>query len=234
MEALKNTLAVLAGVVGVLTSILTMYAKYLDVKKENAGDVKAADASMAAASLPSEPVSKFTRRDDLGEMIGGFLADPHGSSDVAKAQQLVKAPAIALIVAGVLTFFVNLGMPVALFIGESIAPNNLESRNRQAYFESARVGNPSYAAAMAGPSERISEDQSMMIGAFTVLCLAVPSAVAVLAGFSMLRLKSYWVSIAGSCAIMVGGATFCCIGGIPIGVWSLVILFKPDVSSYFR
>ncbi len=48
-----------------------------------------------------------------------------------------------------------------------------------------------------------------------------------------MNLRSYWLSVAGSFAIMAGGAT-CCMGGIPIGIWSLSVLYKPEVAAAFR
>ncbi len=65
-----------------------------------------------------------------------------------------------------------------------------------------------------------------------LLALSVSCGAAVWAGFNMLYLRSYWLSVAGSFAIMPG-ACFCCLAGVPVGIWALSVLRKPEVSSAF-
>jgi hypothetical protein len=67
---------------------------------------------------------------------------------------------------------------------------------------------------------------------FKIVCLAA-SCLAIWAGFNMIRLKAYKLSIAGGIAIMPG-ACICCLAGMPIGIWSLVVLSLPQVRSAFR
>jgi hypothetical protein len=185
-------------------------------------------------AVPLKPAAFVGFDEEPIELVGHFLPAPYRTSPLEGVQQMVKAPAIALIVSGVLAFFWNGAIAGVGFIDEFVKQRPMEMVNRPMEFPAANVGVPYYGPPMTAMPSRSSDDESMLIGMFAGICLLVPSAVAVWAGFGMLRLKSYWVSVIGSIAIMLGGASVCCIGGIPIGVWSLVILFKPGVSTTFR
>ena len=55
------------------------------------------------------------------------------------------------------------------------------------------------------------------------------------AGLQMLKLKSWTAAVIASILVMIPCVTWCCcLLGIPIGIWSLVVLFKSDVKSAFQ
>jgi hypothetical protein len=49
----------------------------------------------------------------------------------------------------------------------------------------------------------------------------------------MLKLKRYKLAMATSILSLVPVVTFCCILGVPFGIWSIVILCKPEVKDAF-
>ena len=49
----------------------------------------------------------------------------------------------------------------------------------------------------------------------------------------MRKLENWGLSLAGAIAAMVP-CHICCVLGLPIGIWALVILFKPEVQAAFR
>jgi hypothetical protein len=65
------------------------------------------------------------------------------------------------------------------------------------------------------------------------MSFSVASAAAGWAVYNVLRMRSYWVSMAGSIAIMPG-AYLCYFAGFPIGIWALMVLFRPEASAAFR
>ena len=65
-----------------------------------------------------------------------------------------------------------------------------------------------------------------------VLCLLFLACVTVWAGIEMSRLRRYRFAIAGSIAVMPVSAYLFGIG-IPIGIWAIVILLRPEVRSSF-
>jgi DNA-directed RNA polymerase subunit RPC12/RpoP len=49
----------------------------------------------------------------------------------------------------------------------------------------------------------------------------------------MLKLKRYKLAMASSILALVPVVTFCCILGVPFGIWSIVVLCKPEVKNAF-
>ncbi|QDU24322.1 hypothetical protein [Urbifossiella limnaea] len=186
MEALKGVLAVIGTLIGILSGLLTLYAKYLDLK------------ARAAREEAESPSAAEPRRGRPGEFDKPPPAQPVPTpAAVLHARRLVKAPAIAIIVAGTLGLVGNLLL-----------------------------------AAMAA-ADKSTLDGSRPIGfVLTCLSLSVGSAAAVWAGSNMLRARNYWLSVAGAIAVMPGSC-LCVVTGVPIGIWSLSVLLKPEVKGAF-
>jgi hypothetical protein len=53
-------------------------------------------------------------------------------------------------------------------------------------------------------------------------------------GIAMLRGKSLGLARAAAILAMIPVTSCCCVVGIPIGIWTLLILKKPAVEAYFR
>ncbi len=49
----------------------------------------------------------------------------------------------------------------------------------------------------------------------------------------MIRFKTWGFALAASILAMLNFGTFCCVLGLPVGIWSLVILLQPDVKQAF-
>jgi hypothetical protein len=49
----------------------------------------------------------------------------------------------------------------------------------------------------------------------------------------MMRFKTWGFALAASIIAMLNFGTFCCVLGLPVGIWSLVILLRPDVKQAF-
>jgi hypothetical protein len=207
MEALKDILAILGSIVGVLTGLVTLYAKYMDMKKKPAPAPRADDAETSALpTAPDEPPGPG--RQTLGRAA------------IAHARQAVRGPSIALIVAGGLSLMTNLFMGSVAFVDEFVTPFTDQTIQRR---------NLARARGMSG-DER---DPSMVMGIVCLFSFGVASGAATWAGCNMLNLRSYWLSVAGSLAVMPG-ACMCCLAGFPIGIWSLIVLFRSDVRSAFE
>ena len=66
-----------------------------------------------------------------------------------------------------------------------------------------------------------------------ILFFSLASAIAIWSGYNMLKLRNYWLALAGSVALMPGSC-MCCLLGLPSGIWSIVVLVNPEVKSAFR
>ena len=60
------------------------------------------------------------------------------------------------------------------------------------------------------------------------------SSVSIAGGFSMLSLRHYPLAIAAMVLTMMPGTSPCCLLGLPLGIWGLVVLFRPEVRAAFQ
>jgi hypothetical protein len=49
----------------------------------------------------------------------------------------------------------------------------------------------------------------------------------------MMKLKSWGMGVAGAILSMLNFGGCCCVLGIPVGIWSLMVLLSPDAMSIF-
>jgi hypothetical protein len=138
-------------------------------------------------------------------------------TEVGSARERVKGPAIGLLVIGVLGVIASLyGVAQSLFgLGGAITAEQAQ--------ELQDAGMPEWAmGAMMGGSIL-----------FNVLGLA-GSAFVAYAGLQMQKLRSHGLAQVASVLVMIPCvSSCCCIVGIPIGVWALIVLNKPEVRSSF-
>ena len=58
--------------------------------------------------------------------------------------------------------------------------------------------------------------------------------VILLGALKMKRLESHGFAMAASILALVPCVSPCCLVGLPIGIWSLVVLSKPEVKAAFH
>jgi len=123
-----------------------------------------------------------------------------------QARSHVKWPAVAVIVTGFLGLALNLLWAGLVFVDQFAIPL-LEKH----------------------PFDTEGE---AVFGIISYFCLAASAIVGILAGFSMMNLKNYWMSVLGSLGVMPGGI-LCCFLGIPAGIWAMTVLLQSEVKSSF-
>jgi len=69
-------------------------------------------------------------------------------------------------------------------------------------------------------------------GAGALSLCAAP--VIIFGGVAMLRGKSLTFARSAAILAMIPITSCCCIGGIPIGIWALQSLRKPEIAAYFQ
>jgi hypothetical protein len=89
------------------------------------------------------------------------------------------------------------------------------------------------------PEEQLQRMQQMQQGG-TVLNIALTlvgvagAAFVIYAAMQMMKLQSRTLAIVASVLVMIPCFTSCCcLVGIPVGIWSIVVLMKPDVKAAF-
>ena len=60
------------------------------------------------------------------------------------------------------------------------------------------------------------------------------SVVILLGAMKMKKLESYGLAMAASIIAMIPCFSPCCLLGLPIGIWAVVVLSKPEVKSAFH
>jgi hypothetical protein len=68
---------------------------------------------------------------------------------------------------------------------------------------------------------------------FSIIGMLV-SGLILIGGFKMKKLENYTLAMTASIVAMIPCISPCCLAGLPIGIWALVILSKPEVKSSFH
>lgn len=146
----------------------------------------------------------------------GTPAHPPGTNPV----EAVKLPAIFLIVIGAI------GLLWALF---SLISGLAGAEQNQAQMQQA-LSDPNIPPAL----KRMLAGASGGGAAFFNLFYVLTSGLVIFGGIQMMKLKSYGLSMAASIIAMIPcvGPCFCL--GLPVGIWSLVVLNKPEVKAAFN
>lgn len=224
MDGLKDVMSFLGALFGLISALIPLLG-YLADKRRRASTLLEArtDAprvvptgeSPGAAPLSAQqpmPVPRLNR------------------AAFEKAEARVRTPAIFMIVVGALSLTTNFATAGIGFIDEFIVPLGIKPAPINPL-----PGGPGGAFG-DGPIEaeaRDSDRRTTVLGIIGILFFSFASAIAVWSGYSMLKLRNYWLALAGSVAL-VPGSCMCCLLGIPSGVWSLVVLLDPDVRAAFH
>ncbi len=133
----------------------------------------------------------------------------------SRARSIVAAPAIALMVVGGISLALYLIQLILILAGVDVL--GLRDQNLPGAPQQAQAFN-------AG---RIAGGVSGMI-------VAISWATTVLgAGIKMKNLQGYGYAMTGAIVAMLP-CNVCCLLGLPFGIWSLVVLNKPEVKNAFR
>jgi hypothetical protein len=125
----------------------------------------------------------------------------------ADVLQQVNGPAIGLIVVAVLGFFLQVANIVFQKFFAALAARQTQ-------------GMP---AAFSG---------SMTIGFGAVAILV--SVLILFGGIKMRKLENHGLAMAASILAMIPCISPCCLIGLPIGIWAVIVLSKPEVKGAFR
>jgi hypothetical protein len=127
------------------------------------------------------------------------------------ASRQVSGPATGLLVTGIIgVFFAGIGL-IMNIIGMGVSPFiRDEIPDRYVKFWEGSVGT---ASSFIG----------ILVAAFIIF-----------ASLKMRDLRQYELSIAASIIAMIPCISPCCILGLPIGIWCLVILLRPEIKAAFH
>ena len=172
-------------------------------------------------SLLACPLTVSTRQSESTLPVANQFSDPnpYGSPQFSGSQGpppnvnvkgKVLAPAIFLAVVGSLGLLVSLlNVVFALVMEANVDPDA-----------------PEFVQQM--------QENSRGVAAVAIQgCFAILNVVIIAGAVQMMRMKSWGLGLTASILAMVNIGTFCCILGLPAGIWSLVILVRADVKQAF-
>jgi len=145
---------------------------------------------------------------------GAPAAFPTGVAPSGQAAQMVSGPAIGLMVTAGLGALAQLA---------SMAMNILGAGVGMAGAAADQQAGPAWAHAMSGGLGVV----------FNVIGL-IMSVVIFMGAMKMKKLEGYNFALTATIIAMVPCISPCCLVGLPIGIWALVILMKPEVKSAFQ
>jgi len=125
------------------------------------------------------------------------------------AAERVNGPAIGLIVVAVLGALLQIFSVIKNLVMGSAIPAN------------AQV--PAWLSMLTGPL-------GVVLGVIGILV----SGVILFGALKMKKLESYGLAMTASIIAMIPCFSPCCLLGLPIGIWALVVLSKPEVKSAFH
>lgn len=133
-------------------------------------------------------------------------------------QAKVNGPAIGLMVTAALGIVLNLyNLAQSLFFAGAAAqpmPPNMDPQAKKIFEQIMAVQGP--------------------LGAVLAIIGLVVGAVILLGAMKMKKLEGYGFAMAATIMAMVPCISPCCVLGLPIGIWSLVMLMNADVKAAFR
>ena len=141
---------------------------------------------------------------------GGYQPPPpSGGGGYQAAQAKVGGPAIGLMVVAGIGIVVQILNILVNLLGIRMASSDMED-------------NP-MAGLIAGPIVVVAGSLGILMG---ILILV--------GAMKMKKLESYGLAMAVTILAMIPCISPCCLLGLPIGIWSLVVLLDPNVKASFR
>lgn len=145
-----------------------------------------------------------------GTIGAGASAAPSG-----QAAQMVSSPAIGLIITAALGALAQIVSVVINILGAGAGMAGASARGQQDM--------PAWAHAMSGG-----------IGVFFNVIGLIMSVVILMGAVKMKKLQGYNFAMTATIIAMVPCVSPCCLVGLPVGIWALVILMKPEVKAAFQ
>jgi hypothetical protein len=129
-----------------------------------------------------------------------------------EAQSLVGGPATGLMIVGILCILASiLGLISNLVGAGGPPPGELPPQLRQ-YLQTMQGG----------------------VGLFTNILAIALGAFYIFASTKMRKLESYGMVMTATILSMLPCTSSCCCVGLPVGIWILIVLCKPEVKAAFR
>jgi len=179
------------------------------------GRINAQTLLQADGQSDWRPLSSFPEFANVAQPIPSGVP-LSASAPAADGQNRVSGPATGLMVVGILCVLASILGLVSNLFGLGMGAAGAQRGNMPPQFEQ-------YAQMMSGG-----------LGiALNVIGLAM-AGFFIFASTKMRKLESYGMVMTATILSMLPCTSSCCCVGLPVGIWVLVVLMKPEVKSAFR
>ena len=145
---------------------------------------------------------------------------------IDRAKARIKTPAIILLVVGAISLVFTLISVVNVFTMDE----------QFAKVEDQWDNDPNLTPQQRKDMKQILADlkEPIKIGVpISIVCSLFTSAITILGSIKIMNLKSRGLGTAGSVLSMIPIISGCCCLGVPVGIWVLIALAKPEVKAGF-
>jgi hypothetical protein len=179
------------------------------------GRVNAQTLIQAEGQTDWRPLSSYPEFATVAAPAPSGIPTMAGAAPAAgNAAALVNGPGIALMIVGILCILASLWGVVSNLAGFNAAGQN--AANLPPQFQQ-------WMRLMTGPLGMGINVIALLFGAFFIF-----------ASTKMRKLESYGMVMTATILSMLPCTSSCCCIGLPLGIWILVVLAKPEVKSAFR
>jgi hypothetical protein len=164
--------------------------------------------------------------------MNNYPDESYGPSAHQQARSTVAGPAIGLIVTGILMLLLAGWNLIGLASGQANIPAQFNAQRAQIN-QDPNVADAQKKDAIA----MLDKIESIFAPAMIGLCvlIALSSIVIIVGGFKLKNLSGRGWAKSSAILSMLPTCTFCgCLLGLPIGIWALVAMGKPEVKAAFE
>lgn len=180
------------------------------------GRVNAQTLIQAEGQTDWRPLSAFP---ELAGFAPAAPAAPFPTASPVAVQSMVSGPAISIMVLGILFAILSIVGVIANLMGVTFGQ-----------FGGGQRGE------MPPELQQMLENLSGPVGAAFGFVQLLLSGFIIFASLKYKKLESYGLAMTASILCMLPCVTpsCCCIIGLPIGIWSIIVLSKPEVKAAFH
>jgi hypothetical protein len=168
-------------------------------------------------------------RGDRGERRGDRRDD---EEDVRYARSALGAPGTLLLLNGLLGLF----LCTLLFAPTVVQPDIFIQAARNFVAQQPQGPDRKEAEEKLDEAEKEIQQNPNAVrieNGIKLIVVGTTNLLAIVGGFAMRRLGSYGLSMTGAIISIIPCVTGCCFTGMPLGIWALVVLVRPEVKAGF-
>jgi hypothetical protein len=143
--------------------------------------------------------------------------------------QLLRGPGMALLLLSILGWIANVAMVIKTKEGGPEGLREAVAQTRNMMDQIYPPGPERDRAQQMLTEEFVYNLQMTLSLVFLIVCTC-----SMIGAMQMLRQRGYWMAVLGSLLIMTNLSNCCCLAGIPVGIWSLSVLMRPEVRRAFE